>query len=66
VLERLAALEFDTLKREVKAYLSDYDLRALLSRRDAIVAHFRARGAQALYDRRNPSSGCRAETALAR
>lgn len=66
LLERLAGLDFDTLKRAIKPYLNDHDLRALLSRRDAIVARFRARGEQALYDRRNLSSGCRAETALAR
>jgi hypothetical protein len=66
LLDRLARLDFDTLKRSLKAYLDDHDLRALLSRRDAIVAHFRARGEQALYDRRDLSSGCHAEMALAR
>ena len=66
LLDRLARLDFDTLKGGLKTYLDDHDLRALLSRRDAIVAHFRARGEQALYERRNLSSGCRGETALAR
>jgi hypothetical protein len=58
LLERLARLDFDTLKRGLKAYLDDHDLRALLSRRDAIVAHFRARGEQAFYDRRDAAAGC--------
>ena len=66
LLDRMARLDFDTLKRSLKAYLDDHDLRALLSRRDAIVAHFRARGEQALYDRRNLSSGCPGAIALAR
>src|SRR5688500_897641 len=66
LLERLARLDFDTLKRAIKPYLTDYDLRALLARRDAIVAHFRARGEPAFYDRRDLSLGCLANTALAR
>jgi len=60
VLERLAALDFDTLKRELRSYLNDSDLRALLSRRDAIVAHFRAGGERVLYDRRDTAATCRA------
>jgi hypothetical protein len=66
LLERLARLDFDTLKRGLKPYLDDHDVRALLSRRDAIVAHFRAGGEQALYERRDLSSGCRGAAALAR
>ena len=56
MLERLAALDFATLKRELRSYLTDADLRALLSRRDAIVAHFRAAGERVLYDRRDTAT----------
>jgi hypothetical protein len=58
VLERLAGLEFASLKRELSPYLEDADIRALLARRDAIVAHFRAAGEAALYDRPRPAGGC--------
>lgn len=64
LLERLAGLNFDTLKREVKAYIEDGDVRALLARRDAIVAHFKARGEAALYDRQDAAAGCVAAPAL--
>lgn len=37
VLERLKALEFNTLKKELSRYLTDDDLRNLLARRDAIL-----------------------------
>ena len=58
LLARLKALEFAPLKKEVGAYLNDSDIRNLLARRDAIVAHFEKRGDQVLYDRRPPESGC--------
>lgn len=58
VLERLAALEFNTLKPVLRRYLSDADLRALLSRRDAIVAHFTERGERALYDGEETLAAC--------
>ncbi len=64
LLERLAALDFATLKRELKTYLEDADLRALLARRDAIVAHFKARGEAALYDRPDVAAGCVSAPAL--
>lgn len=52
ILRRLAALQFETLKPQLKPYIDDYDLRALLARRDAILAHFAAGGEQVLYDRK--------------
>lgn len=58
VLERLAALEFATLKREVTRYIDDADVRALLARRDGIVAHFTAGGDRVLFDRRDTAAGC--------
>jgi len=58
VLQRLKALDFPTLKRDVGRYLNDADIRNLLSRRDGIVAHFEKRGEGALYDRRDPAAGC--------
>lgn len=58
VLERLAALDFDGVKRAVSKYLTGDDVRALLSRRDAIVKHFAARGDAALFDRRDVATGC--------
>jgi len=57
VLQRLEALDFATLKRIVDGYITDGDIRALLSRRDGIVAHFKAH-ASLVYDRRDPASGC--------
>jgi hypothetical protein len=61
LIERLKQLDFDTLKREVGKYLSDGDIRAILSRRDGILAHFEKRGADAVYDRRDPAAGCVAD-----
>jgi len=58
VLQRLEALEFAVLKREAGQYITDGDIRSLLARRDGIMAHFKARGDAALYDRQNPSGGC--------
>jgi hypothetical protein len=51
VLERLAVLDFATLKEEIGRYLPDSEIRILLSRRDAIVGHFTALGEAALFDR---------------
>ncbi|CAN5689231.1 hypothetical protein BH24ACI5_BH24ACI5_11600 [soil metagenome] len=62
-LQRLAALDFDTLKREVGRYISDFDIRALLARRDAILAHFAAGGESMLFDRRPIAAGCLAASA---
>ncbi|MBA3639758.1 MAG: hypothetical protein H0W53_10835 [Acidobacteria bacterium] len=58
VLDRLAALEFASLKREIGRYVEDPDLHMLLARRDGIVAHFRTRGGSALFDRRDLAAGC--------
>lgn len=58
ILERLKTLDFVSLRREVGRYLSPADLRALLSRRDAIVAHFVSAGEPVLYDRQDPVVGC--------
>ena len=58
LLQRLKALAFPTLKREVGKYLSDTDIRAILSRRDGIVTHFEKLGESSLYDRRDPAAGC--------
>ena len=57
---RLKALDFATLKTEVGRYLTDADIRNLLARRDAIVALFEKKPADALYDRRDPAKGCQA------
>ncbi len=58
LLERLKALDFATLKREVGRYLMDADIRSLLARRDGIVVHFAGLGDAFLYDRRDPAVGC--------
>jgi hypothetical protein len=58
VLKGLEALDFATLKKEVGRYLLDAQIRALLSRRDAIVKHFASRGEAALFDRQDVSNGC--------
>jgi hypothetical protein len=58
VLRQLETLDFPTLKREIGEYVTDADIRTLLSRRDGIVAHFQKRGDVALYDRQDPALGC--------
>ena len=58
VLKRLEALDFKTVKAAVDGHISDSDIRNLLARRDGIVAHFKARGESALFDRRDPAAGC--------
>lgn len=58
VFEGLKALEFATLKKEIGRYLTDVEIRRLLSRRDAIVAHFEQRGASALFGRQNVTTEC--------
>ena len=59
VLARLEALDFAVLERIVDGHISDTDIRNLLARRDAMVEHFRKLGEAALYDRRDPETGCR-------
>jgi hypothetical protein len=58
LLERMKALDVATLKREVGSFVTDADIRAVLSRRDGIVAHFQKRGEAVFYDRRPPEAGC--------
>ena len=58
VFERLKALDFATLKKAIGRYLTDFEIRMLLSRRDALVAHFTARGEGAFFERQDLSAGC--------
>ena len=58
VFARLEALDFAAVKQAVDGHIRDSDIRRLLSRRDAIVAHLKTLGEAALYDRRDPASGC--------
>ena len=64
-LARLEALDHDTLRRAVGDYLTNADVKAVLARRDAIVAHFRNAGPSALYDRPAPERGCQPSKAAA-
>jgi hypothetical protein len=64
-LARLEALDPDALRRAVGDYLTGSDIKAVLARRDAIVAHFRAAGPSALYDRPAPERGCMPSNAAA-
>jgi hypothetical protein len=59
LLERLKALDFPTLEREIGQYVTDADIRRLLARRDGIVAHFDRLGSAGLFDRQNAGGGCR-------
>ncbi|MCA1562929.1 MAG: hypothetical protein LC753_18840 [Acidobacteria bacterium] len=51
LLEKLKALDRQTLKRELDDYLLNWEIDGLLKRRDAIVAHFEKLGPAALFDR---------------
>lgn len=51
VFERLKALDRGTLKKAVGSHLDDWQIRAVLSRRDAIVARLETLGPSALFDR---------------
>ena len=51
VFERLKALDRDTLKKAVGPHLDDWQIRAVLARRDAIVARLEKFGPSALFDR---------------
>jgi hypothetical protein len=51
LLERMKQLDRASLKRELGRYLGDWDIDAMLARRDLIVAHFEQRGPGALFDR---------------
>ncbi len=51
LLERLRQLDKQTLTREMGKYLTSYEIDALLSRRDAVVALVEKLGPGALFDR---------------
>ncbi len=52
VFEALKHLNEETLKKEVGSVLDQWQIRALLARRDAIVARLETLGPAALYDRK--------------
>lgn len=52
IFERLKALDKATLKREVGSYLQNWEVDALLKRRDVIVTMIEGRGPAGLFDRR--------------
>lgn len=52
VFEALKTLNLDLLKRELGRFLNDAQLKALLARRDLIVARLDSLGPTALFDRR--------------
>lgn len=55
LLEKLRAIDRDTLRKAMGRYLGGEEIDALLARRDLIVAHFERMGETALYDaRRTP------------
>jgi hypothetical protein len=51
VVERLKALNRDTLKASIGKYLTTFELDALVARRDAILKRLDSLGPSALYDR---------------
>jgi hypothetical protein len=51
VLERLKQLDRAALKAQLGDYLSDWDINALLARRNLIVAHFEQRGPGVIFER---------------
>ena len=61
LLARLEALDAATLKSQLDDYITDADIQIMLSRRDALVAHFKTLGDVALYDRTDPAQGCLAK-----
>jgi len=52
MFERLKALDKEALKREVGSHLQNWEIEALLKRRDAIVEMIERRGDAGLFDRR--------------
>lgn len=58
LLHALESLEFTALKREIGRYVQDADIRNMLKRRDALVAHYRGLGERALVSRVEPAVGC--------
>ena len=61
VLEKLRGLNFPEMKQALRSYLPDSDIRNVLARRDAIVAHFEKLPG-VVFDRPDPSAGCLAAT----
>jgi hypothetical protein len=57
VFERLKGLDRDTLKRELGKYLDEGQIKAILARRDAIVAKIESLGPSALFDRDTQQPG---------
>lgn len=53
VFERLKALDFDTLRREMGPMLDTWQIKALLARRDRIVERIESFGPTALFDRQS-------------
>ena len=51
ILQRLKQLDRGSLKRELGDYLADWDIDALLARRDQIVAYFERAGEGAIFER---------------
>jgi hypothetical protein len=51
VVERLKALDRDTLKKSIGKYVNTFELDGLLARRDAILKRLDALGPSALFDR---------------
>ena len=53
VLDHLKALDKETLSKQLSDFLTDYQIRGLLARRDAIVALLEKNGPAAVFDRRS-------------
>jgi hypothetical protein len=51
VVERMKALDKESLKRETSKYLTSFQIDAILARRDAIVKRLEGLGPSALFDR---------------
>jgi hypothetical protein len=51
VIDRMKALDKDTLRREAGKYLTTFQIDAILARRDAIVKRLESLGPAALFDR---------------
>jgi hypothetical protein len=50
LLENMKALTYEKLKPELSPYLRDLEIKAIISRRDKLVAFFAQKGDAALYD----------------
>jgi hypothetical protein len=51
VIDRMKALDKDSLKKATSKYLTTYQIDAILARRDAIMKRLDSLGPNALYDR---------------